>query len=318
MIQRKQVARLAWREYIPMLLTISLWATILAVLGHADTARLFAATVTVRAILYLTRISTAPALKVRVGASVDIRRQAKRLAAVAQGASLGLSLVLVVILVLTLRQVGQREIAAFLPLIAIGMPTRLLRFTDVRTDSPYYRLALAGGGLFMVAIGWAAGWHAVGIALAFGAREWIAFAVIRFWPKAAHVPLRPTVEPLAWPEIGRVSVISARRMISYRLTKIALAIFGPIGNVAARTGREMGWHSRIEPYLPHHQSGFILFALLAGAGAVLLTIYSGEPAAMIAAAGLLQFGGASTNIALLWRHLPNRDDLSLIVDDDDE
>lgn len=318
MIERRKVFRLAWREYLPLALVIALWATILAVLGHADTARLFAAVVTCRAVLFLTRLSTAPALRARVGASADVRRQAKRLAAVAQGGSLGLSLLLVLALVLALREIGQSEIASFLPLIAIGMPTRVLRFTDVRTDSPYYRLALAGGGLLMAAIGWAAGWHAVGMALAFGSREWIAFGVIRFWPKAAHVPVRPLVDPLGWPEIARISVISARRLITYRLTKVALAMFGPLGNVAARTGREMGWHSRIEPYLPHRQAGFILFAAAAGAVAVVLALTSGEPAAMIAAAGLFQLGGASANIALLWRYLPQRGDPTLVLDDDDE
>ena len=45
MIERRQFARLAWREYVPQLLTIALWAIILAAIGHADTARLFAATV---------------------------------------------------------------------------------------------------------------------------------------------------------------------------------------------------------------------------------------------------------------------------------
>lgn len=318
MIERRQVARLAWREYVPQLLTIALWAIILAAIGHADTARLFAATVMIRAIQMLTRLSTASTLKLRVGADHSVRLAARRLARIVQTAALCISVVVLVALMWALTRTGQGELAAFLPLIAIGMPARALRFTDIRTDSPYYRLAMAGGGLALAGLGWAAGWQAAAMGLAFGAREWIAFAVIRFWPKAAHVPRRPVTDPLDWPEIARATIISARRLITYRLTKVALAMFGPLGNFAARTGRGLNWHNRMEPYLPHRLSGFVLFAIAAAGGAISLAVGSGEPAAMIAAAALLQLAGAATNIALLWRYLPDRGDPSLVIEDDDD
>lgn len=318
MIERRQFARLAWREYVPQLLTIALWAIILAAIGHADTARLFAATVMIRAIQMLTRLSTASTLKLRVGADHSVRLAARRLARIVQTAALCISVVVLVALMWALTRTGQGELAAFLPLIAIGMPARALRFTDIRTDSPYYRLAMAGGGLALAGLGWAAGWQAAAMGLAFGAREWIAFAVIRFWPKAAHVPRRPVTDPLDWPEIARATIISARRLITYRLTKVALAMFGPLGNFAARTGRGLNWHNRMEPYLPHRLSGFVLFAIAAAGGAISLAVGSGEPAAMIAAAALLQLAGAATNIALLWRYLPDRGDPSLVIEDDDD
>ena len=318
MIERHQVARLAWREYLPQALTIALWATIFAAIGSADTARLFAATVMIRAIQMLTRVSTATPLKLRVGADRQVRIAARRLARIVQVTALAISLVVLVALIWALIRIGQGELAAFLPLIAIGMPVRVLRFSDIRTDSPYYRLAMAGGGLALAGLGWAAGWQAAAMGLAFGAREWIAFAVIRFWPKAAHVPRRRVTDPLDWPEIARATVISARRMITYRLSKVALAMFGPLGNFAARTGRGLNWHNRMEPYLPHRLSGFILFAIVAAGGAGVLAVMSGEPAAMIVAAGLLQLAGASTNIALLWRYLPDRGDPNLVIEDDDD
>lgn len=318
MIERRQVARLAWREYFPQLMTIAMWAVILAAIGHADAARLFAATVMVRAIQMLTRLSTAPGLKLRAGADRAVRRAAKRLALTVQAIALVIAVIVLVALMWALGRIGQGALAAFMPLIAIGMPSRVLRFTDVRTDSPYYRLALAGGGLAMAGLGWLAGWQAAAMGLAFGAREWVAYAVIRFWPKAPHVPKRPVTDPLDWPEIARASVITARRLITYRLTKVALAIFGPLGNFAARTGRGMGWNARIEPYLPHRLAGFILFAIAAAGGAVFLAIWSGEPAAMIAAAGLTQLASVATNIALMWHYLQDRDDPRLVIDDDDD
>ena len=318
MIKRRQVARLAWREYIPQLMTIAMWAVIVLAIGPADTARLFAATVMVRAIQILTRLSTASTLKLRVGADQAVRLQAKRLVGVIQFAGMIVSLILLALLMWALGRIGQRELAAFLPLIAIGIPARLLRFTDIRTDSPYYRLALAGGGLAMAGLGWALGWQAVAMGLAFGAREWIAYAVIRFWPKAPHVPSHPVTHPLDWTEIARASVISARRLITYRLSKVALAMFGPVGNFAARTGRGLNWHNRIEPYLPHRLSGFVVLATGTGAAAVFVAIWSGEPAAMVGAAGLMQIACAAANIALMWHYLPNRDDPNLVIPDDDD
>ena len=318
MIKRHHIVRLSLREYIPLLVTVAMWAVIVAAIGHADTARLFAATVMMRAVQLLTRMTTAPSLKARIGAPSPIRRQARRIALAVQGAVLMATLGLLFGLILALDAIGQHEIAAFLPLIAIGLPARALRFSDVHTDSTYFRLALASGGLVVVIAGWAAGVPAIGMGLAFGAREWIAYAVLRWWPTEPHVPVRPIDSLLHLDEIARSTAVSGRRRLTYRLAKVALTIFGPIGNIAARTGRGMGWDSKIEPYIPHKLSGFVLFAAAAVAGAAFLAVRSGEPAAMIGAAGLMQLAGAAANIALMWRYLPRRDDPDLLVDDDDD
>ncbi len=231
---------------------------------------------------------------------------------------LAVNLILIVALVRGLAAIGQDQAAFFLPLVAIGMPARILRNSDVRSDSPYFRLALSGSGLAMALIGWAAGLGAMGLALAFGMREWVAYAVVRYWPKAARVPARPIVDPLDFAEIARATAVSGRRLLTYRMTKIALTVFGPLGNFAARTGRGLNWHGKIEPYLPHRLGGFLLIALSTAAGAGFLALRSGEPAAMIGAAALMQLAGASANIALLWRYLPDRHDPALVIDEDDD
>lgn len=313
-----RLLNLSLREYLPALMTIALWATIFAAIGHADTARLFAATVTLRAIQMLTRLTTAPSLKVRVGAPAAIRKQTRRLSRIVQIVVLAANLILIACLVVGLAAIGQDQMAFFLPLVAVGMPARILRYSDVRTDSPYFRLALSGSGLVMALIGWAAGLGAVGLGLAFGMREWVAYGVIRHWPKAAHVPTHPIVDPLTFAEVARNTAVSGRRLLTYRITKIALTVFGPVGNFAARTGRGLNWHARIEPYLPHRLSGFIVIVGVAAGGAALLVLRSGEPAAMIAAAALMQIAGASANIALLWHYLPDRHDPNLKLDEDDD
>ena len=319
MKRKKQIKQLAWREYLPLAATASMWGIILLALGHADLARLLAAVVMIRAAQYITRMATPTALKLRIRASKPVRRQAKALAFNIQTGALVVALVLVALLTEGMKAIGQDKIAAFLPFVALGMPARYLRLSDVKTASPYFRLALAGSGLVTVALAWALGWPATLIALAFGAREWIAYCALRWWPREPRIPKVTIDEPLTFGEVARFTVILGRRLITYRLTKALLGVFGPIGNAAARTSRGLNWHAKMEPYVPHHLGGFIGFSLLTLGAAAYLALSSGEPAAMILVAGLLQVGGAATNVVFFWRWLPDRDvDIPLSYDDDEE
>lgn len=318
MIKRRRLIRLGRDEYLPLLLTVAWWAVILAAVGHADTVRILAAAVAVRGLMMVTRISTAPALRARFGSSKLIRRQSRRFAFLVQGGVVSASAALVALLVVGLDAIDQHQIAAFLPWIAVGLPARGLRYADVRTNSPYFRLALALGGLVAALGGWAAGLGAIAMALSFGLREWIAYLVIRFWPKGVREPAAPLENPLGFAELARNTAISGRRHLTYRLAKVALTMAGPAGNFAARTGRGLGWMNKIEPYLPHSLPGFILFALAALGGSAFLAVWIGEPLAMVGAAGLLQLAGAATNIALMWHWLPDRHDPNLVIDDDED
>lgn len=318
MTKRQQLQQLAWREYLPLAGTIATWAVIVAAIGHADTARLLAAVAVVRAVQLLTKLATPIPLKRRLKAPREIRRQARRLALNLQSAALIVALILVALLAQAMKSIGQEQVAAFLPFIALGMPVRYLRFADVRVASPYYRLALSAGGLALVSIGWAAGWQAAALGVAFGAREWIAYITLRLWPRGPREPRFPTDDPLKFQEVGRYTAILGRRLLTYRLSKSLLTVFGPVGNVAARTGRGLKLHQKLEPYVPHHLGGFILFSAISFGGAVFLALRSGEPAAMIGAAGLCQMGAAAGNVVLLWRYLPSRDAEPLAEDDDDD
>lgn len=312
-----RLKQLAGREYLPMAATIATWAVIVAAIGHADAVRLLAAVTIVRSTQLLTKLSTETALKRRATAPRPVIRQARRFAFNLQTAALAVALVLVALLAEGLKAIGQLQVAAFLPFVALGMPARYLRLVDVRAASSYSRLALAGGGLAMVLLGWAAGWHAAALGLAFGAREWIGYAVLRWWPRVPPPAGVVLTEPLRFDEVARYTAISGRRLVAYRLTKSLLTVFGPVGNAAARTGRGLNWHRKIEPYVPHHLGGFILFTLSSMAGAVFLALRSGEPVAMIGAAGLLQIGCTAGNVVLVWRYLPARDS-GLPIDDDDD
>lgn len=295
-----------------------MWAMVVAAIGHANTARLLAAMTVVRATQLLTRLATSIALKRRIGAPRAVRHQARRFSFNLQAAALVVALLLVVLLVEAIKAIGQHQIAAYIPFIALGMPARSLRFINVRTASPYYRLALASGGLILALVSWAAAWPVAAFGIAFGAREWIAFAVLRYWPFSDPPATAIINEPLHFPEVASYSAILGRRLLTYRLTKSLLAIFGPLGNLAARTGRGLNWHKKLEPYVPHHLAGFVLFSVGSIGVAVFLALRSGEPAAMVGAAGLLQIGAAAANIVLLWRYLPAREDAPRPEDDDDD
>ena len=316
---KKNLKQLARREYLPLAATAAMWGVIVLAIGHADTARLLASVTMVRAVQLSTRLATPMSLKLRLQADASVQKQAKRLAFTAQMGALAVALSVVALLAQSMKAIGQDQIAAFLPFVALGMPARYLRLSDVRSASPYYRLALAGSGLITVSLGWGLAWPVTLMGLAFSAREWVAYMALRFWPRAPRVPEGQTDEPLTFDEIARNSVILGRRLLTYRLTKSLLAVFGPVGNAAARTSRGLNWHSRIEPYVPHHLGGFIAFFLATFGGAIFVALRSGEPAAMILAAGLLQVGGACLNVILLWRWLPDRHvDIKLGYDDDDE
>ena len=318
MIKRRRIAELTWREYIPMGMTIALWAVIVAATGHADAARVLAAVTFIRAAQMLTRLATSLSVRRRVEAARSVRRQAHRFAVELQLAALIAGLVLVGATAEGLKALGQQEVAAFLPFVALGMPARYVRLADARTVTPYFRLALGGSGLLTVIVAWAAGWDAATMGFAFGAREWVAYAVLRWWPRSPYKPSKPLNEPLHFAEVAQLSAVFGRRLLTYRLTKTLLTVFGPFGNAAARTGRQLNWIRKIEPYVPHHFGGFVIFSLGLFVAAVIVLLRSGEPAAVLAAAGLCQMAGAAANVVLLWRWLPLKGSEQVEDDDDDE
>ena len=315
----KRLKQLARREYLPLAATAAMWAVIILAIGHADTARLVAAVVLIRAIQMLTKIATITALRLRIDASPAIQHQAKRFAFTLQTGALAIALVIVVLVAEGLKALDQHQMAAFLPFAALGMPARYWRQADVSASSEYFRLALSASGLVVAGLAWGLAWPATLFGLAFGLREWIAYAALRWWPRAPRIPKSVIDEPLRFTEVARYSVILGRRLLTYRLTKSLLAVLGPIGNAAARTGRGLNWHSKVEPYMPHHLGGFIAFSLLTFATAAYVATSSGEPSAMIVAAGLLQVCGAATNVLLFWYWLPDRKaEMPPLYDDDDE
>ena len=316
-VARKAV-QLTAREYLPMAAAIAFWAVSALAVGHADAARLLSATVLLRAIVMLVDLSTVGPLRARRDAPAAVWRKSRRNTFLMQGAGLALALAIVTLASMALFEAGQQALALALPLVAIGLPARAYRGADINATSPYFRLIVSGSALAAALAAWAMGAGLPGLAVAYGLREWIATIVMKLIPRPPAENERQTDEPLRFAEVARNTVVTSRRLLTYRLTKNILTVFGPFGNFAARTGRGLNWHSRLEPYMPHRRSGFILFALFTGGAAIGLVVWSGEPAAMIAAAGLTQLCAIAINVLILWRYLPRRDDPDLVIDESED
>jgi hypothetical protein len=314
----KKAAHLTAREYLPMGAALAFWAMCALAIGHADTARLLSATVLLRAIMMLVDLSTAGPLRARLFAPADVLNKSRRNAALMQAATLVLAAIVIGVIIYGLERAGLETLALMLPLAAIGLPARAYRGTDPNASSRYFRLIVTSSALVAGAIAWALHGSAASMALAYGLREWIATVAMKLLPHRPAEAPRAADDVLRFAEVARNTVVTSRRLLTYRLTKNILTVFGPFGNFAARTGRGLNWHNRLEPYMPHRKPGFVLFALLTGGAAVALALRSGEPVALIAGAGLLQLCAIAINVLVLWRYLPVRDDPNLVIDDNED
>lgn len=314
----KKAARLTGREYLPMLATIGFWAVVALGIGHADAARLLAATVLMRAPLMLSQMTTSAPLRRRYVSTPQVWKASRRTAALIQLGVLGALALQVAVISMLLGAVHQDMVAMMLPLVALGLPAKLHRQITPRLSSHYARLYLGLATLAMGGGAWALGAGPLGFALAYGLRDWLASAMLALVPVPIPVPERTSDEPLTFGEVAKTTVVTSRRLMTYRLTKNVLTVFGPFGNFAARTGRGLNLHGKLEPYMPHKKAGFALFAIAAFGLAVFLVWHSGKPLAMIAGAGAMQLAALALNVILWWRYLPRRDDDSLVIEDEDD
>ena len=315
----KKAWRLTAREYLPMGLLIAFWAVAAIGIGHADAARLLAATVLMRAPLMLSQMTTLGPLRRRDTAPKAVRRQSRRTVWAVQLGVLAALIVETGLFYAGLIAAGQPLVAEMLVVLALGFPAKLYRGLDTRASAQIFPLIATFACLAGAGVAWAVGAGPIGFALAYGLREWVAILFVRLLALSKDgVKEKGTDEPLTFAEIAKNTVVTSRRRLTYRLTKNLLAVLGPFGNFAARTGRGLNLHGKLEPYMPHRRGGFVLFAFFSTALAVGLTVHSGKPVAMIAGAGAMQLAALALNVLIWWRYLPKRDDGSIVVDDDDD
>lgn len=311
--------RVASQEYLPLGGWLLIWAAVAAAYRPADAVRLLAATLMCRAVRELVAMDTGAAMRRRYSAAAEAVRKSMRVAMRVEAATLVVSIAALTVIVALLVFLDQPRAAWLTAILGISLPAR--HFAAANRGHRH-------GGLFAVGAAWSGlalilavivldlGIEAAAWAMAL--REYAALALTLIL-KPNRPPRTPqTAEPLRWREVAAITATLARHRLAYRVSKGLLSIFGPLGSIAARTGRGVGAHRKLDRFTP--QAPWKIAALAgvtAGVAGVALYVVR-EPATLVVAAGLLRVAAAATSTAV-WAHYGDAHGLSDIgaVDDED-
>ena len=298
--------RLALREYLPLASWILSWFMIGLAVGHADAVRLLAANTFVQAIRHVCTVEGMQVLARRMGAERSVFKLARRTAFKIEVGSLLACIVATALFYVLLDGRKLHEIATMVAIVALSIPARnpTALIVTTRERVATWRLGsavtfAAGSGLVLL---FDLHWAAAAAVLAM--REWGGLlATLLFAPARERVGSIWS-QPLTFAEAARRTESSARQKLSYRLiSSVASLILGPFGNIAARTGREMGKvDSRLAKLVPRNKSGFILFTAGTTATAIALLLVSREPSTLLASAASARLAASGAVVLLWWRY----------------
>lgn len=309
--------RLAIREYLPLGSWLLAWLLMGLTLGHADVVRLLAANVFAQAIRAFCGLEMLQVLGRRSASERPIRKASRRFALKIDLIVLAACTVGTAALAAFVYERGMRDEAIMIAIVALGIPARhpgalLVSWLDRDT---YWRLGAAATAVIGAALVFLfeLPWPAAAAVLA--AREWGGLIATRLFagPRTPPKVVRDTV--VTFHEAAVQTEASARKRLGYRLLRtIMVAIFGPFGNFAARTGRSaVQLDHKIARLMPHSRFGFGAFTAVTSILAIGLLSMSREPASLLGAAACARLA-ASGGAALLWW---NYRDLKAMDEDDD-
>ena len=256
-------------------------------------------------------------LATRTGAAKTVRKASKRLAWRIDLASLGGTILLLAGLVTLLLWQNMEDAAIMVAIVALGLPARhpgglLVAWKD-RTLS--WKFGAGVTGLASAAIVFVLGGGIVGAALALAARDWGGLVGTSLFGPARKPKDALPEEPLTFAEVATRTEASSRRRLTYRIGKSALvALFGPFGNIIARTGRGAQLDRRVARFVPRHRTGMALLAAGTAVAALVLLMISREPAALLGSAALARIAASAGSALLWWNYAREVTD----EDDDDE
>jgi hypothetical protein len=305
--------RLAVREYLPLANWVLSWFMIGIAIGHADAVRLLAANAFVQAVRHVCTLEAMPLFGLRER-TAETFRQARRAAIRLELAGLAASIVGVLLLAGLLEYRGLGQVAVMVAIAAVAIPARTPAALLVahRQRFPTWRigsgLTFAAGSAAVLLFG--GDWMAAAAVLAL--REWGALvATLLFAPERKNK--HPRNRPLTFEEVARRTEANARQKLSYRLiSSISSLLLGPFGNLAARTGREMGrLDSRLAKLVPRKKSGFALFTLGTVVVAAIFLFASREPSTVLGAAAFARLAASGATVLMWWCYGSNA------ADDDD-
>ena len=310
--------RLTTREYIPLALWLATWALLGLHLGHADAVRLLAANAFLTAARSIATLEAMQVLAGHTGTAKAVRRASKRLAWRIDLTSLAGTVALLALLAAFLWWRDMAVAALMVGLVSVGLPARhpgslLIAWKD-RTVA--WKTGAAITGLAAAGLVYLLGGGIVGAALALAAREWGGLAAAAlFAPRRSPRDPLPG-EPLTFADFASRTEASSRRRLTYRIGKSALvAMFGPFGNIIARTGRGAQLDRKVARFVPRHRGSMAMLAFGAVVGSLSLLLFTTEPAALLGAAALARIGASAGSALLWWNYARSTADEE---DDDDE
>lgn len=298
--------RLALREYLPLASWILSWFMIGLAVGHADAVRLLAANTFVQAIRHVCTVEGMQVLARRMGAERSVFKLARRAAFKIEVGSLLACIVATGLLYLLLDGRRLHEAAIMVVIVSFAIPARnpAAMLVAKRERVATWRLGsavtfAAGSGIVLF---FGLDWAAAAVVLAL--RDWGGLVATFLFAGPRERVGNIWTQPMTFAEAARRTEASARQKLSYRLiSSVAILMLGPFGNLAARTGREVGKvDSRLAKLVPRKRSGFILFTLGTATTAIVLLMISREPSTLLASAAAARLAASGGAVLLWWRY----------------
>lgn len=311
--------RLAVREYMPFASLLLTWFLLGISIGPADVVRLIGANALVQGTRSLCTLELMRVLARRSQAADAVWKASRRTALKLDLLALA-ACALVAAAVVSLLAARDMPVAAgMVAVVAFAIPARhpLGLFVARRNRDISWRIGVATTAVVGAAIVFALGlpWQAAAVVIAL--RDWGGLLATALFA-ARHSPGRKeTAEPLTFLEAAAQTEATARRQLSYRLMKTLFAmVLGPVGNIAARTGRSAGrFDSRISRLIPRNRAGIAVFTGISVTVAAVALFISREPVAFLVFAAFARLAGLGGSALLWWKYkaAPDEED-----DDDDE
>ncbi|MEJ7777891.1 MAG: hypothetical protein WKF52_11070 [Sphingomicrobium sp.] len=295
--------RLALREYVPFGSWLLTWFLIGFSIGPADVVRLIGVNAVVQGARALCTLEVRHVLARRAAAGDSVWRSSRWKAFKIDLGGLAACAVFLAAVVSLVAFRNMPEAAGMIAIAALGIPARhplgLLvarRKWDVTWRVGTAVTAVAGS---VVIFGFGLPWQAAAVVIAL--REWGGLIATALFADPRDPARADRSEVLTFAEAAAKTEGTARRQLSYRLVKtLSGVIFGPIGNIAARTGRGAGrMDSKLSRLVPRNRPAMMLFTAGCATAALALIFASREPLAFLVAAAFTRLA-ASGGAALLW------------------
>ncbi len=310
--------RLALREYVPFGGLLLTWFLIGVSIGPADVVRLIGANAVVQGVRALCTLEARHVLARRSAAAAAVWRASRRSALKMEAVGLFACGLLTAALVTLVTGLAMPEAGAMIAIAALGIPARhplgLLvarRNWDVTWRVGAAVTAVAGGAvIFALGLPWQAA--AVVVAL----RDWGGLVATAAFAGPRDPSRVSRGEALTFAEAAARTERTARRQVSYRLVKTLFGVLlGPVGNIAARTGRGAGrLDSKLRRLIPRNRPGTMVFTATLATAAGALIIVSREPLAFLVAAAFARLAASGGSALLWWQY----GEVSENEDDDDD